>query len=78
MTEQTKPCPFCGNHDISEPSYPLRLETCDIQELNVKIRRVKCFVCGASTDWFTRKEHAIDAWNRRAENSQEDNNAGKS
>lgn len=56
MSEELKPCPFCGGE--------ARLVHC----MNAPCR-VVCEECGCGTRWFAcdGREHAIDEWNRRAE-----------
>ena len=55
MTEELKPCPFCGGE--------ARLVHC----MNAPCR-VVCEECGCGTRWFAcdDREHAIEEWNRRA------------
>jgi Lar family restriction alleviation protein len=57
MTEQLKPCPFCG-----EPAELFRVM------LKWRVQCTKAIDgCGMETAFFLDKERAIAAWNRRAE-----------
>jgi Lar family restriction alleviation protein len=57
MTEQLKPCPFCG-----EPAELFRVM------LKWRVQCTKAIDgCGMETSFFLDKERAIAAWNRRAE-----------
>lgn len=52
MTEELKPCPFCGGRaltDYDDDDYPI----------------VQCQFCSARTDWFEKIEDAIKSWNNR-------------
>ena len=51
MSEELKPCPFCGGEaEIFESA----------------ICQIRCSNCNARSCWNT-KDKAIEAWNRRAE-----------
>ena len=60
MSEELKPCPFCGSKRIGIVS--------NIQKGYV----VYCTNCKASTNVATRKEDAIYLWNKRAEVTDEE------
>lgn len=55
MTEELKPCPFCGCAD-------LKVAHAGFQA----VAMVECNVCGAEGPCFVRDKDAITAWNRRA------------
>lgn len=55
MSEELKPCPFCGGEEIYGKS-----------EASGRVRAV-CFDCLASTGWLAGADEAAAAWNRRAE-----------
>ena len=62
MSEELKPCPFCGEKLRLQNNYysgPLW------KRINNSFR-VECPKCNASTYEFTTAEQAIEAWNRRA------------
>lgn len=54
MSDELKPCPFCGklHHEVSDykPVY-----------------RVECTFCGARTGNYNSEQEAIKAWNERVE-----------
>jgi len=54
-----KPCPFCGNEKIHD----LWME--DNFKAFVVHHKIQCGNCGISTMFYTKKEQAISAWNRR-------------
>lgn len=61
MSEQLKPCPFCG-----ADGYPLQFNG---------MWKVECWRsdegCGVDTAFFANKDRAIAAWNRRTKESGE-------
>lgn len=59
MSEELKPCPFCGSKRIGISS-------------NGKVYVAVCTNCKASTNLAARKEDAIYLWNKRAESTNED------
>ena len=64
MSEELKPCPFCGEK--------AEIETWTTSTTHIKYKnyRVGCYKCGIHTDWMALNEgkaSAIEAWNRRAE-----------
>lgn len=53
---ELKPCPFCGGKaDIYEP------------DVDIETHLVYCTKCQAETQLFAKREEAIEAWNRRAD-----------
>lgn len=58
MPSELKPCPFCGG----------KAKLIEIQE--VGCFRVLCEDCPTSVGkyWYYKKQDAIKAWNRRADN----------
>ena len=60
MYDELKPCPFCGG--LGE----LIRET--VADEILYAVACSCWHCrvGPITDWYQTKEHAIEAWNKRA------------
>lgn len=58
MSEQLKPCPFCGSKDIGT-SYHLPMFGEDM------LYFVVCNDCGAMSYHSRVEKRAIEAWNRR-------------
>lgn len=58
MTEELKPCPFCGG----------KAEVVWMPYINVEGMGlvVECNHCWAETGYYATREEAIAAWNRRA------------
>ena len=56
MTEELKPCPFCGEQEIQ--AFKPRTE----RDLDVWL--VRCS-CGARSGGWVSEAHAIKAWNTR-------------
>lgn len=61
MAEKLKPCPFCGGSPYIQKR-PVAQKKC--------IYAVKCH-CGVLTHFMERQYNAIEAWNRRAGDSDE-------
>lgn len=55
---ELKPCPFCGGAEIESES-----EVC----FGGIHYRIFCSYCGSSTDLYSDKERAKNAWNERVE-----------
>ena len=55
MTDELKPCPFCGGEGV---------EILDYRERGW-LYAIECLDCNASTGPQREKLDAIDAWNRR-------------
>ena len=53
--EKLKPCPVCGNHDLSFITSVVVSKTC-----------VLCKECGEESNWYKTKNEAVKDWNRRA------------
>ena len=53
--EKLKPCPVCGNHDLSFVTSVVVSKTC-----------VLCKECGEESNWYKTKNEAVKDWNRRA------------
>ena len=66
MSEELKPCPFCGGEAV----------ICETNGLHGAY--VFCKTCYSSTDGYqginTRRKKAIEAWNRRVIDGQSKNN----
>lgn len=61
---ELKPCPFCGCEVVDTTfMFPEPDEEVDWK----MIYSMMCDECHACTSWFTTKEEAIAAWNRRAD-----------
>lgn len=64
MTDELKPCPFCGKHDTG-------IEIDSGEDYGFPVSKIKyygmCYDCEAKTDEYFTEEEAIAAWNRRAE-----------
>lgn len=56
MTDELKPCPFCGGDAM----------TCFDDERMIFRHSVECIVCGGRSGWYSTKEVAATAWNARA------------
>lgn len=79
--DELKPCPFCGT-DLSSKFFPQVMTVRPVHSeeyLIAKLNKghflgsdnyysVQCIQCGASGARGLTKEHAIEAWNRRADN----------
>ena len=65
MSEELKPCPFCGSKsefmDKKEPS---------VDAYDVRCTNFECYLYHGA-DWFLSKDVVRDAWNRR-ETGQDD------
>jgi Lar family restriction alleviation protein len=59
MAEKLKPCPFCGNEDIT---------ITEIDELYQTVCSVIRKGCGAASGYQYSRDKAINAWNRRTNN----------
>lgn len=68
MTEELKPCPFCGGEVGLVPAKNMYF-TRGINGIKHYYDgwRVFCGECRIMQSWFDMKEEAITAWNRRAE-----------
>lgn len=58
MSEELKPCPFCGGKNM--------------RIWNTSRSWVSCDDCLANTAYGTTKEESIKIWNRRADNGKVD------
>ena len=59
MSEQLKPCPFCGSEaELGGVINPF---------LNERRYQVSCNYCGGQTLFLQSAEEAVTAWNTRAE-----------
>ena len=60
MSEELKPCPFCGGEDIY-------LKEVDLDFAFSTYYHVRCLTCNCNLDSIqnTSKSKAIEAWNRR-------------
>ena len=56
MSEELKPCPFCGSDDV------------DLQCYEDDGFHVVCGKCGGNMPGWDDPDEAIEAWNRRAGN----------
>ena len=58
MNDKLKECPFCGG----------KAKIIQDKESGIVYGYgVKCRNCGNGASWYTKKQSAIGAWNRRAE-----------
>lgn len=55
MSENLKPCPFCGSNEIF------------IDQPDANCFYVGCANCGVNGTTANTKERAVEAWNRRTE-----------
>lgn len=58
MSEELKPCPFCGGNNLSVEG--------------ITFYWVECIDCNASISGHETEEQAIEAWNRRASAEQKE------
>jgi Lar family restriction alleviation protein len=63
MSEELKPCPFCGDeaweiHDTAD--------TLNYKDINFRVE-CKNNTCGCESGYFDSKEEAIESWNTRQE-----------
>ena len=56
MESELKPCPFCGGR---------------AKMYNWGVWGVRCTDCGAGSDWDIEEHKAIEAWNRRVEDGED-------
>ena len=56
---ELKPCPFCGGEAF-------------VHKFTIDGISVMCRVCHAQTGHQTKEVHAIEAWNRRADDGKAD------
>ena len=70
MTEpnevELKPCPFCACRSVCVQNE----EEHDKDDLVRIFYRIQCNFCCTSTDWYSTKEEARAAWNRRVETAE--------
>ena len=59
MSEELKPCPFCGSKRIAPEIFN------DDDDVTVEYA-ISCLNCKAQSSYFTSFEDAINAWNTRA------------
>ena len=59
MTEELKPCPFCGSNNATDP----RIQHNPVDE---KFCRVTCS-CGIYTAYRESEKLAVKLWNRRTQ-----------
>ena len=66
MSNQPKPCPFCGNAGVGDPRFTINYDD--------EFKAVTCGACGAKGPFVrqTAKDaSAVNAWNGRAALDQE-------
>ena len=56
MTEELKPCPFCGNDDVTVRWFPYN------SAYYVQCNQLRCYSKGPDR---LNKQEAVEAWNRR-------------
>ena len=59
---ELKPCPFCGGKAELH-----KVEFSNELQVNLMVYTVACCMCNATTSYYVYADHAVDAWNRRAE-----------
>ncbi len=69
MPNELRPCPFCGNKNVSVVTDNLEysLGFVDFADFQV-ICSTTSKGCGATSGKYSDKDEAIEAWNRRADN----------
>lgn len=74
MSDEIKPCPFCGNDKAPRVASCIDVEVCEAFIRCDSYDEAVCVVCdyqkggcGASGSFQDTPEAAIDAWNTRAE-----------
>jgi len=60
---EAKPCPFCG--------WPV-IEAIFERKNGKTLYQIRCKSCKCGTDWFTYWAAAVDAWNRRPGDNNEE------
>lgn len=65
MTEQIKPCPFCGGAAHTDTIF--WVDNVAAGDWNNEDEIVQCEQCGAMTTRCKTDKEAVELWNRRAE-----------
>ena len=74
MSNELKPCPFCGNTNIVIKTCsdnccdPIMCDECPQLQYTVCCDGNNGG-CGSHSGYYLKKEEAIEAWNRRADNA---------
>lgn len=66
MSEELKPCPFCGNDGRGPIEHALHISYNE-HDWREASWSPQCDKCTATMGYFVSKEEAIDAWNTRKE-----------
>lgn len=62
MEEKLKPCPFCGNNEIT---ITVRIGKNGFRDRYAVLCDYGDGGCGAESGWYHSKEEAVFAWNQR-------------
>ena len=76
MTKKLKPCPFCGGKahtDFAPGSNITYVGKYGIKVTTPFLYRVLCEDCFTQTQAYENREHAVEAWNRRVKEKEDEN-----
>ncbi len=65
-----KPCPFCGTSERDDDQERSLDDWLQVNKQPGELFYIECFGCGVETRWKETERAAIEAWNRRAAESE--------